>query len=464
MFKRILCMFAVLTFISQAGFAQNIVFEKVTSENRAVRGGVLNVEGEITEVAPAYSVSFFNNLSFDEYVSQYVCSEDELPEEITGLDTYNMELAEFLSNYYYTVLKHPEMLAITGYKSIGYSDIDGKKIVNSVKPVYVVDGLEAAKAARNEMQAAVKEYTDLAKAYDSDVEKLLVIHDKMVADCIYDERVLDETQIDNVPYTVFHAVGVLCDKTAVCQGYSQALYMIAKEIGIEFDFCISDKKKHMWNFVKLNGNWYHMDMTNDDQADAQGRASHTYFLVSETGLDLAVHGDDWRHYGGGETYKCTDTKYETDHLFNLAVPFTAQRADDGYFHVPMQLDIAEWGVSTTVEFKSKSLYTGPVVSQYFIADRTYTDTVDNVQTQRIQRDLNIIAYPTRTLENTMLINRYDNQNAVGILSGITLLPHELCIVRTAQAVPENVPISFTGFFWGEATLTPYAEKAVWSQE
>lgn len=465
MLKRIIYIVLTLIFFSQSCFAHNIVLEKVTEEERTALGGMLNEEGELIEVEPGYSVGFYSDLSFDEYVSQYVCSdEDVLPEEITGLDTYKMELSEFRKNYYYTVMKHPEMLAITGYRSIKYSEIEGRQIVSSVEPIYLVSGAQAAREARTAMNQAVTEYIELANDYDTDLEKLIVIHDKMVADCVYDFRVQDETQVSTVPYTVYHALGVLRDKFAVCQGYSQALYMIAKELDIELDFCSSEERKHMWNFVELDGKWYHMDMTNDDPADAEGRAYHTYFLVSESGLSNDVHGDDWCHYGGGETYKCTDTKYETDHLFNMAVPFTAKRADDGYFHVPLGLNIEAWGVSTTVDFKSETLYTGPVVSQYFVANATYISTEGGTEVESTTRNLYFTGYATKNLDNIMQVSRYDNKNGISVLSGFSLSAHEMQITQAATGVPENLPISFTGFFWNKDTLIPYSEKTLWSQK
>lgn len=71
--------------------------------------------------------------------------------------------------------------------------------------------------------------------------------------------------------------------SAVCDGYSRAAKLLLNEFGIECDIVIGDAGGgHAWNLVKLDGNWYQMDVTWNDcsaQWDPNGRT--TYLLVTD---------------------------------------------------------------------------------------------------------------------------------------------------------------------------------------
>ena len=469
MVKRSICILLMLIFISQCAFAQNIAFEEIAAEKNIPLNGVLLKKGEIieTEKTAKYSVRLFNAMTFEEYICDRVLNSGELPEIIEDLGRFKITEGEFADKYFDVVLKHPETLIKTEYTTIAVDD--ETNYVTSVTPVYLVDSVEDANEAREDMAVGIKEYTDLADKYETNIEKLLVIHDKMVADCTYDVSVLDKNTVNNAPPTVYHALGVLRDEFAVCQGYSQALYIIAKELEIEMEFCYSKKKNHMWNYVKLDGKWYHMDMTSDDpyEKDESGkpvartdkRAFHDYFLVSDGGLDEEAHGDD-RRCMSGATYECNDTRYEGDHLFNIPIPFTAQRGDDGDFHVLAKIESEELGIDETeVDFKSESLYTGAMLSRIIAVERFS----ENGNSKKV-RGLYVIGYPTRDIENAMPIVRLDvaNQIAVGDVEDISRNT-EWYLYFDAE-IPEGISISFTAFLWGAVNLTPYSLKTTWSQQ
>ena len=464
MVKRSICILLMLIFISQSAFAQNIVFEQITAEEQIPLNGVLFKEGAIieTEKTAKYSVRLFNAMTFEEYICDRVVNSGELPEIIEGLKTYNMGVDEFINNYYRVVIKHPEMLAMTGYRTIFVETVDDRQVVKAVAPLYLVDN-EAADDLRTVMEECIKEYTDLADKYETDVEKLLVIHDKMVADCTYDERVLDKNTANEAPLTVYHALGVFRDKRAVCQGYSQALYIIAQKIGIELDFCVSDTISHMWNYVKLDGKWYHMDMTNDDPADDLGRARHTYFLVSDSGLSNLAHGNDYCRYGGG-SYECNDTRYQADHLFNVMIPFTAERKADGSFHVFANFKSNEDGVNTAVDFKSESLYTGAVIPAVCITNGKYTSQENGVEVEKEGTNLYLIQYATRDVPILQPIVKWSNNQIQLPQAQNGFYEDQGFLNLIAPNVEESTLPGFTAFLWDAVNLTPYSLKTAWSQQ
>lgn len=449
--KRIISIMIMLLLTSQAAFAQNVSFEDCAQESRLLTGGMLSEVKAIAAAEEEYSFSFFNTLSFEEYI---VAAAEEMPEKIENLSQYEIQYTDFEDKYFSVVMRHPELLMKTACE---YWYNEGTGIVTSVKPVYLVETEEERKTAREAMETELQEYLDLAAGYNNDVEKLIVIHDKMVADCVYDERVLKEETKDQAPDTVYHALGVLRDKWAVCQGYSQALYMIGERLGIELDFCKSNEVNHMWNYVKLDGKWYHMDMTNDDPADSQGRANHTYFLVSDDSLIPEGHGNSWRRYEG-EAYDCKDKKYETDHLFNVIIPFTAKREADGLFHIYAGLN------GIPVDFRSESLYTGAVIDALAVADGKYSVIENNVVVEKEGTNLYLMQYATRDVPKLQPIIKWED-NSIGLFPAQQAFSkHNGYIKLIKPDVEDSVLPDFTVFLWDSATLEPYSVKTVWSND
>jgi len=104
-------------------------------------------------------------------------------------------------------------------------------------------------------------------------DKVKAIHDWIVLNLAYDENL--------ERYTAYEA---LTYGKAVCQGYSLLLYRMLTSAGIESRI-IEGKVgeiSHVWNLVKLDSGWYHVDATWDDPTpDRPGVVSDNYFLKSD---------------------------------------------------------------------------------------------------------------------------------------------------------------------------------------
>ena len=78
------------------------------------------------------------------------------------------------------------------------------------------------------------------------------------------------------------AIGVFLDRKANCQGYCDAFYMLCTMYGLEVDMQsgIASKQKHVWNVIRIDGKWYAVDVTwDDDDTRSQSYTfiSHKYF-------------------------------------------------------------------------------------------------------------------------------------------------------------------------------------------
>jgi len=126
----------------------------------------------------------------------------------------------------------------------------------------------------------------------NELEKVLVIHDYITYNMDYDY----ENYLNNrIPATSYSAYGAFTTGRAVCSGYAEAFFELAKAAELEVLYVsgMADNgsgagpEGHAWNQVKVNGAWYNMDTCWDDGtwegklSDDHSANSYTYCLVSD---------------------------------------------------------------------------------------------------------------------------------------------------------------------------------------
>lgn len=125
----------------------------------------------------------------------------------------------------------------------------------------------------------------------------LSVHDYLASHFRYDES-----------SSRFKGWNLLIDGTAVCEGYARAYMDVLKRAGLEAVYVKSDSMDHAWNLVKIDHQWYHVDVTWDDPlSDCYGRVMHSCFLAD----DATISDDEHGHYGW-ESSHSAGTRPETD--------------------------------------------------------------------------------------------------------------------------------------------------------
>lgn len=116
----------------------------------------------------------------------------------------------------------------------------------------------------------------------SDYEKALAAHDYIVKNCTYNKVAIDNGTLYDDD---FSAYGVLLKKMAVCEGYAKAFKLLMDIAGIE---CIivtgtvgESNTPHAWNMVKLDNEWYHIDVTYDDPYPETKQVVYLYFGITD---------------------------------------------------------------------------------------------------------------------------------------------------------------------------------------
>ena len=156
--------------------------------------------------------------------------------------------------------------------------------------VYETDAGEGSAAQK--AQQIVDEC--LLKAGKSDYAKALWLHDWLILNADYDYT-----------YQYYYADGVLLHGTGVCQSYALAYDMMLKMAGIDCLYITGEAggESHAWNLVRLEGEWYHVDVTWDDPAP--GSETRKYFCVT----DEIMRKDHTWEKGSGVMPECSAEEY-----------------------------------------------------------------------------------------------------------------------------------------------------------
>lgn len=183
--------------------------------------------------------------------------------------------------------------------ALGFVKGSGK--INKIVATYRCDSDEYQKkytelmAKINHMVSDIKDNHKL-----TDVEKALILHDRVALTCEYDYNSTADKQT---------AYGALVKRTAVCEGYTEAYQLLLREVGIENYSCYSAKLNHIWNIVYIDNQPYHVDVTWDDyawdsgQRGAPGMIDHKNFLRSSDGIYSTGHSvDDFDNRPTSTTY------------------------------------------------------------------------------------------------------------------------------------------------------------------
>ncbi len=162
---------------------------------------------------------------------------------------------------------NPEIFWISKIFSCVYSE-DKMNIVK----FYSIFSKPEKDACEIKLKNKISEIISKIPENSDDYEKELFLHNYIIDNCSY-------KNVSGNP-KIFTSYGCLVDKTAVCEGYSKAMQILLCNCGVECKTVagIGNGEPHMWNIVKIGGDWYHLDVT-WDAADANSR--YMYFNVDD---------------------------------------------------------------------------------------------------------------------------------------------------------------------------------------
>lgn len=127
----------------------------------------------------------------------------------------------------------------------------------------------------------------------SDYEKCVAIHDYMTENIHYNFSAMSV----NFVYDAFTVEGALLKHQAVCIGISKAVSLILNKMNIPCTIVHGrsgidgQDLNHGWNMVKLDGNYYHIDVTWDlQEVNRFSSRSHMYMNLDDESM---LNNHDW---------------------------------------------------------------------------------------------------------------------------------------------------------------------------
>lgn len=129
-------------------------------------------------------------------------------------------------------------------------------------------------------------------------EREKIIHDRLAKKVVYDL---------NAPYA-HNAYGALVDGKAVCDGYTKAFQYLLQRVGIQSFMVtgIGNGVKHAWNIVRIDGKYYNVDLTWDDQ---KSDIIYTYFNITDEEIKSLSHILDKESEDFAPVCTSTDANY-----------------------------------------------------------------------------------------------------------------------------------------------------------
>ena len=197
----------------------------------------------------------------------FYCHYEECQEDVS--DITEPENLITISNYI-----HP----YNAYRRVYVSTNSFDKVEIRIEKSYTNDNINSI---NQKLDQIIKEITtdDM-----SDKEKITVFHNYIIDNTVYDSNYL-ETNLNDIDNPSHKALGPLFFGRALCGGYADVMAIFLDRLNIP-NYRISSSD-HIWNFVYLDNNWYHLDLTWDDPVTDSGvnMRLDTFLLITTEQLE-----------------------------------------------------------------------------------------------------------------------------------------------------------------------------------
>lgn len=180
----------------------------------------------------------------------------------------------------YLLLDHPEVFYVKNDYTVSTIEL-----LNSCR---VEVELEYTVTDKKELDSKISKLTEtinniLASTENMSVfDKELYIHDSICKHATYYKY----ENINDVPEECHNIYGCLISNMAVCDGLSKTFQILLDKCHIESITVTGflQEQSHAWNMVKLEDEWYHVDLTSNksvkNQTDKKEEIIHSYFNIT----------------------------------------------------------------------------------------------------------------------------------------------------------------------------------------
>lgn len=184
----------------------------------------------------------------------------------------SLTIQELTTAFYYYRSDYPQHFWLEGV--LDYSHSGGKVV--EVTLHYSMTTAQK-KTAQTAFTAAADKYLKVAATGKNEYEREKLLHDSLAQNITY------------VSSAHAHdAYGALVEGKAVCEGYARAFQYLLYRAGIQsliaegsgINPSTGKSEAHAWNVVKIDGEYYHTDLTWDDTDSKKVPVVYAYFNVT----------------------------------------------------------------------------------------------------------------------------------------------------------------------------------------
>lgn len=202
---------------------------------------------------------------------------------------------------------HPKIFWLSNVFAY-YSDSSGTTV--ELYSEYSPDEIDKC---RKELDTAIENILSEVPKRLSEFDRELYIHDVIADKCVYDKT----TKVYEDDKAAFSMYGTLVNGKAVCEGYAKTTEYLLSCLGVQ---CITvngvtGSELHKWNLVNLDGDWYNLDVTWDDNEDF---VVYTYFNLTDS--QISYNHSISEDYTEMTEEQLCNTGDNTSNYFNLAPP------------------------------------------------------------------------------------------------------------------------------------------------
>ena len=194
--------------------------------------------------------------------------------EVIDVSAAKVPVAKHKSIWNGVLNDHPEMHWVN-YSQWRYHYSNG--LLESFTPTYYIDEQEQARRQKA-VEAVVPEYLEGITQDMGDYDIALQVFMNMAKRIDYDSLELDRQKarnrargggFGNETDDLRNIYGALVERKTVCHGYALAYQYLLHKLGLPC--VIASGSKHAWNIVKMEGDFYHVDVTWGDGSNTDAR-------------------------------------------------------------------------------------------------------------------------------------------------------------------------------------------------
>ncbi|QAT48680.1 hypothetical protein EQM14_02180 [Caproiciproducens sp. NJN-50] len=253
---------------------------------------------------------------------------------------------------------HPEVFWIANAYSYGYRN--NQTILQLYSELTQSECNTALLAFNGKIQSIVQSIPSGLSEFDREE----YLFDYITNACTYDSAAVN----DSSDWKAFTAYGTLMDGKSVCEGYSRAMLLLCGYAGLSTVLIrgTGSGVGHMWNGIKIDGNWYHIDLTWCDST----KLIYNYFNIDDQTIKLT-------HVIAPAASSLTDAQICGDSsIYNLTLPVCSSMKENYFIEKGIVIStLNDSGDSAVVSAIAAEMKSKKATLAFRIASGDYDGTV-----------------------------------------------------------------------------------------